>query len=155
MLEIDQFDRRILRELQRDASIGVEALGERIGLSRNACWRRIRLMEEAGIITARVALVDPDALGLGLTVFIAVRTDQHDPEWLEKFTQAVAGMPEILGVWRTSGDLDYLLKARVADVRAYDRLYQRMIRKVALTDISASFVMEEIKETTELPMELG
>jgi Lrp/AsnC family transcriptional regulator len=77
MLEIDQFDRRILRELQRDASIGVEALGERIGLSRNACWRRIRLMEEAGIIKARVALVDPDALGMGLTVFIAVRTDQQ------------------------------------------------------------------------------
>ena len=154
MLEIDQIDRRILRELQRDASVGVEALGERVGLSRNACWRRIRLMEEAGIIKARVALVDPDALGLGLTVFIAVRTDQHDPEWLEKFTRAVIGMPEILGVWRTSGDLDYLLKARVADVRAYDRLYQRMIRKVALTDISASFVMEEIKETTELPVEL-
>ena len=155
MMEIDQIDRRILRELQRDAGIGVEALGERIGLSRNACWRRIRLMEEAGVITARVALVDPDALGLDLTVFIAVRTDQHDPKWLEKFTQAVIGIPEILGVWRTSGDLDYLLKARVADVRAYDRLYQRMIRRVELTDISASFVMEEIKETTELPVGLG
>ena len=155
MMEIDQIDRRILRELQRDASIGVEALGERVGLSRNACWRLIRLMDEAGFITARVALVDPDAWGLDLTVFIAVRTDQHDPKWLEKFTQAVTGMPEILGVWRTSGDLDYLLKARVADVRAYDRLYQQMIRKVELTDISASFVMEEIKETTELPMELG
>jgi Lrp/AsnC family transcriptional regulator len=111
-------------------------------------------MEEAGIIKARVALVDPDALGMGLTVFIAVRTDQHDPEWLEKFTHAVKGMPEILGVWRTSGDLDYLLKARIADVRAYDRLYQQMIRKVALTDISASFVMEEIKETTELPVDV-
>jgi Lrp/AsnC family transcriptional regulator len=155
MEEIDHIDRRILRELQRDASIGVEALGERVGLSRNACWRRIRLMEDAGVIKARVALVDPDALGLGLTVFIAVRTDRHDPEWLEKFTQAVKSMPEILGVWRTSGDLDYLLKAKVADVGAYDRLYQRLIRKVALTDISASFVMEEIKETTELPVELG
>ncbi len=154
MMEIDQIDRRILRELQRDASVGIEALGERVGLSRNACWRRIRFMEEAGVITARVALVDPDALGLDLTVFIAVRTDQHDPKWLEKFTQAVTGMPEILGVWRTSGDLDYLLKARVADVRAYDRLYQRMIRRVELTDISASFVMEEIKETTELPVGL-
>jgi Lrp/AsnC family transcriptional regulator len=155
MEEINHIDRRILRELQRDASIGVEALGERVGLSRNACWRRIRLMEDAGVIKARVALVDPDALGLGLTVFIAVRTDRHDPEWLEKFTQAVKSMPEILGVWRTSGDLDYLLKAKVADVGAYDRLYQRLIRKVALTDISASFVMEEIKETTELPVELG
>ena len=155
MLEIDQIDRRILRQLQRDAGIGVEALGERVGLSRNACWRRVRLMEEAGIIKARVALVDPAALGLDLTVFIAVRTDRHEPGWLEKFTRAVADMPEILGVWRTSGELDYLLKARVADVRAYDRLYQRLIRKVELTDISASFVMEEIKETTELPVDLA
>jgi Lrp/AsnC family transcriptional regulator len=154
MIEIDQIDRKLLRALQRDASLGVEALGEQVGLSRNACWRRIRLMEEAGVIRARVALVDPDALGLGLTVFIAVRTDRHEPEWLEKFTRAVAGMPEILGVWRTSGDLDYLLKAKVADVRAYDGLYQRLIRKVELTDISASFVMEEIKETTELPVDI-
>lgn len=154
MMEIDQIDRRILRALQRDAGLGVEVLGDMVGLSRNACWRRIRLMEEAGVIRARVALVDPEALGLGLTVFIAVRTDRHEPEWLDKFTRAVSGMPEILGVWRTSGDLDYLLKAKVADVRAYDLLYQRLIRKVDLADISASFVMEEIKETTELPIDL-
>jgi Lrp/AsnC family transcriptional regulator len=153
-MEIDQIDRKLLRELQRDAGLGVEALGDLVGLSRNACWRRIRLMEEAGVIKARVALVDPDALGLGLTVFIAVRTDRHEPEWLDKFTRAVAGMPEILGVWRTSGDLDYLLKAKVTDVRAYDRLYQRLIRKVELADISASFVMEEIKDTTELPIDI-
>ncbi len=155
MPKLDPIDRRILRELQRDARLGVEALGERVGLSRNACWRRIRLLEEAGVIRAQVALVDPEALGLGLTVFIAVRTDRHEPEWLERFTRAVGDMPEILGVWRTSGDLDYLLKARVADVRAYDRLYQRLIRKVELADISASFVMEEIKDTTELPVDAG
>ena len=153
-MELDDFDRRILRELQRDASTGVEALGERVGLSRNACWRRIRAMEEAGVITARVALADPEALGLGLTVFVAVRTDRHDPDWLERFTRAVRELPEIQGVWRTSGDLDYLLKARVADVRAYDRLYQRLIRRVELADISASFVMEEIKDSTELPVYL-
>ncbi|HSF93910.1 MAG TPA: Lrp/AsnC family transcriptional regulator [Thermohalobaculum sp.] len=153
-MQLDAFDHRILRELQRDASLGVEALGARIGLSRNACWRRIRMLEEAGVIRARVALVDPEAVGLGLAVFIAVRTDRHEPEWLDRFTRAVEGMPEIQGVWRTSGDLDYLLKARVADVRAYDRLYQRLIRKVELADISASFVMEEIKETTELPVDL-
>ena len=154
MIEIDQIDRKLLRALQRDASLGVEALGELVGLSRNACWRRIRLMEEAGVIKARVALVDPDALGLGLTVFIAVRTDRHEPDWQDKFTRAVASMPEILGAYRTSGDLDYLLKAKVTDVRAYDRLYQRLIRKVELADISASFVMEEIMETTELPIDL-
>ena len=154
-MEIDQIDRRILHELQGDAGVGVEALGARIGLSRNACWRRIRLMEQAGVIRARVVLVDPAALGLELTVFIALRTDRHEPGWLEKFTRAVADLPEILGAWRTSGDLDYLLMARVADVRAYDRLYQRLIRKVELVDISASFVMEEIKETTALPVDLA
>ncbi|MCL5777268.1 Lrp/AsnC family transcriptional regulator [Limibaculum sp. FT325] len=151
MTELDDIDRRILRELQRDAALAVEEVGARVGLSRNACWRRIRRLEEEGVIRARVALVDPEALGLGLTVFVAVRTDRHDPEWLDAFCRAVRDMPEIQGVYRTSGDLDYLLKARVADVRAYDRLYQRLIRRIALTDISASFVMEEIKETTELP----
>ncbi|MDW3118690.1 MAG: Lrp/AsnC family transcriptional regulator [Roseovarius pacificus] len=152
-MEIDRFDRKILRELQRDASVGVEDLGARVGLSRNACWRRVRRLEEARIITARVALVDPAALGLEVSVFVAVRTDRHDPDWLDTFTRAVRDMPEIQGVWRTSGELDYLLKARVASVREYDAFYQRLIRKVEVADISASFVMEEIKDTTELPLD--
>lgn len=152
MAELDDIDRRILRELQRDASTPVEMLGERVGLSRNACWRRVKRLEEAGIIRARVALVDPEALGLGLMVYVAIRTDSHDPDWQRKFTRAVNDLPEIQGVYRTSGDLDYLLKARVADVRAYDALYQQLIRRVPLSDISASFVMEEIKDTTELPV---
>lgn len=152
MTELDDIDRRILREVQRDALTPVETIGERAGLSRNACWRRIKRLEQDGVLRGRVALVDPEALDLGLMVYIAVRTDSHDPEWQRTFTKAVNDLPEILGVYRTSGELDYLLRARVADVRAYDRLYQRLIRKVALTDISASFVMEEIKETTELPV---
>ncbi len=153
-MELDEADRRILRALQRDATRPIEALGEEVGLSRNACWRRIKILEEAGVIRGRVALCDPEALDLGLTVFIAVRTDRHDPEWLELFTRALRGMPQILGAYRTSGDLDYLLHARVADVQAYDRLYQTLIRKIPLKDISASFVMEELKETTELPVAL-
>nr|WP_288944070.1 Lrp/AsnC family transcriptional regulator [uncultured Roseovarius sp.] len=152
-VEIDRFDRKILRELQRDASVGVEDLGARVGLSRNACWRRVRRLEEARIITARVALVDPAALGLEVSVFVAVRTDRHDPDWLDTFTRAVRDMPEIQGAWRTSGELDYLLKVRVASVREYDAFYQRLIRKVEVADISASFVMEEIKDTTELPLD--
>ncbi len=150
MQDIDDIDRRILNALQRDASEAIETLGKRIGLSRNACWRRIKRLEEIGVIRGRVVLCDPEALGLSLTVFIAVRTDRHDPDWLEQFTRAMSDMPEILGAYRTSGDLDYLLKARVEDVAAYDRLYQKLIRKVPLKDISASFVMEEIKETTAL-----
>lgn len=152
MAEIDPIDRRILTALQRDCEIPLEELGRVVGLSRNACWRRVKRMEEAGIIRGRVALCDAEALGLGLTVFIAVRTDRHDAGWLDEFMKAVKSLPEILGAYRTSGDLDYLLHARVADVRAYDRLYQKLIRRVAVSDISASFVMEELKETTALPV---
>lgn len=153
-MELDSIDHRILRALQRDASLPLEALGTEVGLSRNACWRRVKHLEDAGVIRGRVALCDPEALDLGLTVFIAVRTDRHDPEWLDVFTKALRGLPQILGAYRTSGDLDYLLHARVADVRAYDRLYQSLIRKVPVKDITASFVMEELKETTELPVGL-
>ena len=153
-MELDSIDRKVLRAIQRDASLPLDALGAEVGLSRNACWRRVKLLEEAGVIRGRVALCDPDALDLGLTVFIAVRTDRHDPDWLDSFTKALRGMPQILGAYRTSGDLDYLLHARVADVRAYDRLYQSLIRKVAVKDITASFVMEELKETTELPVDV-
>jgi len=153
--DIDTIDRRILAELQRDGSLSVDHLSEKVGLSRNACWRRVKQLEDAGIITGRVALVDADRLGLGLSVFILIRTSNHDPDWLVKFRAAATSFPEITGVYRMSGDLDYVLRARVADVKAYDRLYQRLIAKVPLTDVSASFVMEEIKETTVVPVECG
>jgi Lrp/AsnC family transcriptional regulator len=152
MGNIDTIDRRILVELQRDAGQSLDALGERIGLSRNACWRRIRALEEAGVIRARVALLDAEKLDLGLTVMIQIRTDRHDSDWLAKFARAARTMPEILGAYRMTGDLDYLIRARVRDVADYDRLYRRLIDRVPLSDVSASFVMEEIKETTELPL---
>lgn len=149
---LNDTDRRLLAELQTDASDSLEKLGERVGLSRNACWNRVRRLEDAGILKAHVALVDPEKVNLGLSVFIAVRTDEHDPKWLETFARVTCSIPEILGVYRTSGDLDYLIHARVPDVAAYDALYQRLIRKVRLADVSASFVMQEIKETTILPL---
>ena len=149
---IDDIDRRILSALQVDARESIERLGQRIGLSRNACWNRIRRLEDAGIIKARVALLEPDKLNLGLSVFISVRTSEHELEWLETFRKEVSQLPEVLGVYRMSGDLDYLIRARVPDVAAYDALYQRLIRKVRLADVSASFVMQEIKETTALPV---
>lgn len=152
MVDIDSIDHRILRELQRDAARPIEELGDIIGLSRNATWRRIKRLEDEGIITARVAKVDPMALDLGLAVFISVRTDRHDAKWADQFRSVMRRFPEILGAYRTSGDLDYLIHARVSDVGAYDRLYQRLIAAIDLKDVSASFVMEELKETTELPV---
>ena len=151
---LDSTDRRLLAELQLDATLTVDQLSERLGLSRNACWRRMKLLEEHGVITGRVALVDAEKVGLGLSVFVIIRTSNHDPDWLRKFREAVVSLPEITGVYRMSGDLDYVLRARVADVKSYDRLYQRLIAKVPLSDVSASFVMEEIKETTVIPVEV-
>ena len=152
MKKIDEFDRKILEELQQDGSLSIESLAEKVHLSRNACWRRLRALEERGVIRGRVALVDPEQIGCGLSVFIFIRTANHDPDWLEKFRMAVVSLPEITGVHRTSGELDYVLKARVSDVKSYDRLYQRLIAKVPLSDVTASFVMEDIKDTTALPI---
>ena len=148
---IDDIDRRILSVLLRDATISMDALSELVHLSRNACWRRVKQMEEAGILKARVALVDPEALGLGLSVFVMIRTASHEPEWLERFEAAVKTLPEILGAHRMSGDLDYVLRVRVASVKDYDRFYQRLIERVPVAEISASFVMDDIKDTTALP----
>jgi Lrp/AsnC family transcriptional regulator len=149
---IDHTDRRILHELQSDASLSLDEIGDRVGLSRNACWRRIKSLEDDGVIRSRVALLDAEKLGFGLTVIMLIRTRKHDPDWLTKFSKITKSMPEILGAYRMSGDLDYLVRARVADVPAYDQLYKRLIAKIDLSDVSASFVMEEIKETTALPV---
>lgn len=150
--DIDKLDRAILRFLQRDASQPIEAIAESVGLSRNACWRRMKRLEETGVIRARVALIDAEAVDLGQTVMVLIRTNSHDPVWLTRFRQAVAEMPEILGAYRMSGDLDYLLKVCVRDVKSYDSFYQRLIAKVPVANVSASFVMEDIKDTTALPI---
>ncbi|MEP5151495.1 Lrp/AsnC family transcriptional regulator [Planktotalea sp.] len=150
--KLDEIDRRILRALQKDASLSIDALAETVHLSRNACWRRVKNLETSKVIKARVALVDPEAVDLGLSVIVLVRTSQHDNEWLTQFDKAVRELPEILGAHRMSGDLDYVLRVRVASVAAYDLFYKRLIKRVPLSDISASFVMDDIKDTTELPL---
>ena len=148
----DEVDRRILRQLQRHCDISLDMLSLEIGLSRNACWRRIKHMQEAGFIRKRVALLDAPKLGLGLTVYIQVRAEKHAAGWSAAFARATRSIPEITGVFRMSGDLDYLIRAHVADMAGYDRLYQKMIAEVSMADVSASFVMESIKDTTELPI---
>lgn len=150
--KLDKIDRSILEIIQIDASISMDALADRVSLSRNACWRRVKQMEEAHVIKSRVTLVNPDSLNLGLSVFVMIRTSDHAPDWLEKFERAVHSIPEILGAHRMSGDLDYVLRVRVSDVKDYDRFYQRLISQVAVSDISASFVMDDIKDTTAMPV---
>ena len=150
--KVDKIDCHILRLIQNDASLSVDSVAERVNLSRNACWRRIKRLEEDGIIKSRVALVDPDKLGMGLSVIVMIRTNNHEPDWLTKFERAVSSLPEILGAHRMSGDLDYVLRVQVADVKDYDRFYQRLIARVPIADVSASFVMEDLKNTTVLPI---
>lgn len=149
---IDNKDRAILRLLQRDTSPSVDEIAEIVALSRNATWRRIKLLEERGVVKKRVALLDAEALEIGQTVIVLIRTNAHDPDWLTRFRRAVIEMPEIMGAYRMSGDLDYVLRVQVRDVKAYDRFYQRLITKVPVANVSASFVMEDIKDTTELPL---
>jgi len=149
---LDQIDINILRLLQKDATLSVDDVSTQVALSRNACWRRIKRLTEDGILIKRVALVNAEAVGLGQTVMVMIRTSSHDPAWLGKFRSAVQAMPEIIGAHRMSGDLDYVLRVRVADVKAYDRFYQRLIARVPVANVSASFVMEDIKDTTELPL---
>ena len=149
---IDEKDRALLRLLQEDASLSVDALADRIHLSRNACWRRMKRLEEDGVIRGRVALLDPGKLNLGLTAFVLLRAADHTPDWLDRFDRAVRRLPEICSAHRMSGDLDYVLRVRVADMADYDRFYKALTRLVPLRDISASFVMEDIKDTTALPL---
>ena len=149
---MDSFDRKILTCLQSDASLSVAEIAEQVGLSATPCWRRIRNLEKAGIIRGRVALLDRHKLGLGTTVFVAVRTREHTEDWLDAFARAVNDFPEVVELHRMSGDVDYLLKVVVADITAYDDFYKRLIARVPLSDVSSSFAMEEIKSTTALPL---
>ncbi|MEP0518988.1 MAG: Lrp/AsnC family transcriptional regulator [Hyphomicrobiales bacterium] len=149
---IDETDRAILRILQRDASVSVDTLAEKVHMSRNACWRRVKQLEAQNIICNRVVLVNPDEVDLGLSVIVLIKTNAHDPDWLKKFREAVRSMPEILGAHRMTGELDYVLRIRVSNVKAYDKFYQDLIRRIDIADVSASFVMEDLKDTTELPI---
>lgn len=151
-IELDRQDSRILAALQADSGQAIAELAETVGLSTNACWRRIKRLEELGVIRGRVALLDPEKLGLGVTVFVSVRTNEHNDSWLQQFDEAVAQIPEVVELYRMSGDIDYLMKIVVADIAHYDRVYKRLIKAVRLTDVSSSFAMERMKYTTALPV---
>jgi Lrp/AsnC family transcriptional regulator len=150
-VELDKLDRRLLDLLQRDATLSLADLAEAVSLSRSACWRRLQKLEAAGVIRGRVTLLEPAAVGLPLTVFILIRTNQHNAAWAERFQTVVSGVPGVQEVYRMGGDVDYLVKAVVADMPDYDRLYQQLI-EADLSDVSAGFVMEELKHSTVLPL---
>jgi Lrp/AsnC family transcriptional regulator len=152
MVKLDAFDLRILALLQENASKPLAEIADAVGLSPTPCWRRIQKLEAEGHIKRRVALLDRDKLKAGVTVFIAVKTGRHTMEWLERFHAAVHDLPEIVDFYRMSGDIDYLLKAYVRDIAAYDALYKKLIARIELSDVTSMFAMEELKSTTAIPL---
>jgi len=152
MRKLDAIDRELLRLLQENAETPMAKLAEAVNLSQTPCWRRIQKLKEDGVITRQVVLLDPAKLNLGITVFAAVKTNQHSEAWFRKFHSAVTAIPEVVEFYRMSGDVDYLLRVVVPSITAYDAVYKRLIRSSDLFDVSSSFAMEEIKFTTALPL---
>ena len=150
---MDNFDKKILAILQNDSTLSVSDIADKVGLSTTPCWRRIQAMEKSGVIKKRVALADPEKLNVGLTVFVTIKTNQHNPQWLADFAEIADEFPEIIEFYRMSGEVDYLLRVAVSDMKSYDRFYKKLITKASFADISSSFAMEEIKYTTALPVD--
>lgn len=150
---MDRIDRSILAILQKDSTVPVAEIGKRVGLSTTPCWRRIQKMEEDGIIKQRVAVLDPVLVGTGVSVFVSISTNQHSKEWLTRFAEVISEFPEVVSFYRMSGKVDYLLKVVVPDIAAYDKFYKKLIAKIDISDVSSSFAMEEIKNTSILPLE--
>jgi len=149
---MDATDRKILALLQADASLSVADIGKRKGLSSTPCWKRIQRMEADGVLVRRVALVDQDRIGLGVTVFVSIETGDHSQDWLDRFAQTIGAMPEVMEFYRMAGDVDYMLRVVVPDIAGYDAFYKRMITAVPLKNVTSRFAMEKIKFTTALPI---
>jgi Lrp/AsnC family transcriptional regulator len=149
---VDAIDRKILLTLQEDASLSVAEIGQRVGLSSTPCWKRIQRLEADGVIQKRVAIVDQDRVGLGISVFVSVETDDHSEAWLGGFAKAVSAMPEVMEFYRMAGDVDYMLRVVVKDMQAYDAFYKRLIAASPLKNVTSRFAMEKIKSTTSLPI---
>jgi len=152
MKQLDRVDRKILAILQEDATLAIAEVAARVGLSQTPCWRRIQRLRADGVIEATVARVRPEAIGLGLTVFMAVEARDHSPEWLDAFTRAVVARPEVLEVHRMAGDIDYMLRVAVHDMAAFDTFYRELIAAVPLKNVSSHFAMERVKSTTAYPV---
>lgn len=152
-MALDKIDRKILTLLQKDATMPVAEIGRKVGLSTTPCWRRIQKMEEDGVIQRQVAILDPVKVNAKVNVFVSIRTNAHSIEWLKRFSEVIAEFPEVVEFYRMSGDVDYLLRVVVPDIAAYDAFYKRMIAKIEIRDVSSVFAMEQIKYTTQLPLD--
>ena len=150
---LDLIDRKIIAELQRDATLSVAQISERVALSQTPCWKRIQKLEQSGVILGRVALVAPEHIGLGLTVFVAIEAADHTPSWREEFSRTIASLPEVMEVHRMAGEVDYMLRVAVADMAAYDAFYQRLTETVMLKNVTSHFAMERIKSSTAYPLD--
>ena len=148
----DLVDRKILHFLQHDASLTIKELARKVHLSPTPCWKRIQRMEENGVIRSRVALLDAEKVDRGITVFLAIKTDKHNAEWSNRFAEVMSSFPEIVEIYRMSGEVDYLIRIVVPDIPAYDALYKNIIGKIDLTDMTSMFAMEQMKYTTALPV---
>lgn len=148
LAKLDAVDRKILTLLQQDSSLSMAQISDQVGLSQTPCWKRIQRLEAEGVIRGRVALVAPEKLGLGLSVFVSIETGDHSGPWLENFAQVVSAMPEVMSLHRMAGDVDYLLHVVVSDMAAYDRFYKRLIAAIPLKNVTSRFAMERIKSTT-------
>jgi Lrp/AsnC family transcriptional regulator len=149
---MDAIDRKILAVVQEDASLSVAEIGSRVGLSSTPCWKRIQRLEADGVILKRVALINQDKIGLGITVFVSIETGDHSQAWLSKFADTVAAMPEVMEFHRMAGDVDYMLRVVVPDIAGYDTFYKKLIGTVTLKNVTSRFAMERIKSTTALPI---
>jgi Lrp/AsnC family transcriptional regulator len=150
---MDKIDRKLLALLQTDSTMSIAQMADQVGLSQTPCWKRIQRMEADGVIMRRVALLSPEHLGLGLTVFVSIESSDHSPEWLARFAAAVSALPEVVEVHRMAGDVDYMLRVVTRDIPAYDRFYKRLIAAVPIKNVSSRFSMERVKSTTELPLD--
>lgn len=150
---LDLIDRKILTRLQRDSTLPVGELAEQVGLSMTPCWRRIQRLEQDGFIKKRIAILDRRLLNAKVTVFIAIKTREHSMDWIERFHQATRDMSEVVDIYRMSGEVDYLIRAFVPDIESYDALYKKIIAKLPVADITSMFAMEEIKSTSEVPLD--
>ncbi|MCV0377805.1 Lrp/AsnC family transcriptional regulator [Nitratireductor sp.] len=150
---MDRLDRKILRLLQENSTLAVADVAKKVGLSTTPCWRRIQKLEEEGVIRRRVAVLDPEKINARVNVFVSIRTNMHSHEWLKRFSEVIQQFPEVVEFYRMSGDVDYLLRVVVPDIAAYDTFYKKLIGKIEIRDVSSTFAMEQIKYTTELPLD--